>query len=218
MRESDEYQQSQLFRRRRGLGDLTESKKEERGEFAQNSGAKPTELPSESAQPQTPKIQSGVMPSYDVLPANAGRFNFGQQGNAVVAHNTSSTYDAVVFTAVVPAGRVVLARKFRVNMDKTDTNSFSIPPDPFQITLFVNGNAEIYNQQIFAQPFDDWYACQLIAGPLDIITISVKGEFGPSAIGTITFISHVSGDMLLPNELPIPYTALRQTAFPVFNG
>lgn len=221
MRESDEYQFSALnnsrprHMRRGRLGDLTESKKEERGEYAQQSGAAPAELPTVISI-DVPKIASGVMPSYDALPANAGRFNFGQLSSFSTVSGVA--IGSVVFTQQVPAGRVVIARKFRVNIEGFDGSS-SIPPFPFTVTLYVNGQADIYNQAIFIQPLDDWYDCQLIAGPFDIITMALDVDYGafvPSS-ATVQAIAHLAGDMLLPNELPVQYTALRQTAFPVFD-
>lgn len=221
MRESDEYQFSALnnsrprHMRRGRLGDLTESKKEERGEYAQQPGIAPSEMPT-LVMPDVPKITSGVMPSYDVLPSNAGRFNFGQLSSFSTTSGTA--IGRVVFTQQVPAGRVVIARKFRVNIEGFN-GGFSIPPLPFTVTLYVNGQADIYNQVIFVQPLDDWYDCQLIAGPFDIITMTldvVYGDFLPVG-ATVQAIAHLSGDMLLPNELPVQYTALRQTAFPVFD-
>lgn len=222
MRESDEYQVSQLDRallprRRRYMGDLTESKKEERGEFLQQPGTAPADLPTQIIT-GAPKIASGVMPSYDVLPANAGRFNFGQLASVALSTNTVSTQ--VVFTQIIPQGRVVIVNKFRCNVEGSNgLNGSGIPPTPYTVTLFLNGQAEIYNQVIFVQPLDDWYDCQMIAGPGDIITVQMQGDFSTltSIPTSLQFITHLTGDMLLPNELPTQYTALRQTAFPVFN-
>lgn len=222
MRESDEYQFSALnaqrprHMRRGRLGDLTESKKAERGELLQQPGTAPDQLPTVSVL-SAPKIPSGVMPSYDALPANAGRFNFGQL--STLNTSTSAPTVGVVFTQRVPAGRVVVARKFRVNIEGSNGGT-SIPPTPFTVTLFLNGQAEIYNQVIFVQPLDDWYDCQLIAGPLDIITMSINIDFTTviSPPADIELSAHLSGDMLLPNELPVQYTTLRQTAFPIYDA
>lgn len=230
MRDSDEYQTSALdllmSPRRSGLGDLTETKKAERGEFDQITGSDPTELPTQTI-PPAPKIQSGVMPCYDTLPANGGKFSFGQLlgVSGVVAQS-----NLVVFTQQVPAGRVLFARNFRVNIEDTfsapgpgsfppPTFSLGIPTIPYSVTLYVNGNAEVFNQQIFVQAMDDYYPCSLYAGPLDIVTIAVSFDFTalPSPPGVVEFITHLNGDMLLPNELSTPYTGLRQTAMPVFD-
>lgn len=223
MRESDEYQVSALDRamvprRRRYIGDLTESKKDERGEFAQQPGSAPAELPTQVIA-GAPKIASGVMPSYDVLPANAGRFNFGQL--ASVDLSTSSISTRTVFTQQIPQGRVAIVNKFRCNVEGSNgLNGSGIPPTPYTVTLFLNGQAEIYNQVIFVQPLDDWYDCQMIAGSGDIITVQIQGDFSVliSLPSSLQFITHLTGDMLLPNELPTQYTALRQTAFPIFNA
>jgi len=219
MRESDEYQISALNRPRvRGrLGDLTESKKAERGELVQGSSSAPDELPTQ-ALPPTPKIQSGVMATYDTLPANGGRFSFGQLAQVGLSNDVA----ALVFQTQVPAGRVLIARQFRVNIEDTFsigssvTDSLGIPTVPFTVSLFLNGNAEIFNQNIFVQAFDDYYPCALIAGPMDIVTITVNYDFSglPTPPGNVIFITHLNGDILLPNELPVQYTALALGAVP----
>lgn len=223
MRESDEYQVSQLFsspsRRGGGLGDLTESKKEERNEFAQTSGSiVPKLLPSADTK-LAPKVQSGTVPIYNTLPANGGRFAFGQANNlAIVEPELANTVQ--VFLITVPHGRVLIANEFRVNVEDVLNLgvSIGIPTVPFNISIFLNNQAEVFNQNITIQALDNYYPCYVIGGPGDVVTISATFDFSViGAFDQVDFISHLRGDMLIQNELQTQYTGLRQTALPTFS-
>lgn len=205
-----------------GLGDLNEQYALERGDFLQSSGSiMPASLPSEAPQnTQTPKIPSGVTPTYPTLPANAGHFSYGQQ--ATVSGATAT--NAIVFTQIIPPGYVMYANNFSVTVEDTSvfqtaTVDLGVPLKAIQVTLFLNGQAALFNQNIFIQPFDGYYPCTIIGRGGDIVTIGVTYNYSaqPTPPDTVYFTAHLNGDMLLPNELPIPYTALKNSAMPVFD-
>lgn len=208
MSERGEYQVS-------GLGDLPQSLARERGELRQRRGAAPLQLQSDSgANKSAPVVPAGVMPIYDTLPANGGRFAYGQ--TTALGVESESTFFGIIFTQQVPQGRVLIAREFRVNiegsLDNDDVEN-GIPPYPFEVSLYVNGNAEVFTQQIQVQALDDYYPTSLIAGPGDVITIGIYAEFG-GVSGDLTIlntIANLRGDMLIINEMSTPYTGLKQT-------
>lgn len=147
---------------------------------------------------------------YSILPANAGHFNYGVITNVNVSGSSAIQNNVPIFSRVVPSGRVAIVRSVQVNIE--DWVSMAIPTDAFTFTVLRNGNAEVFNQNIFCQAFDDPYNVLLIAGPDDIISVTVSFDFSsvtPPYSGGPDFLVHVAGDILLQNEMPVPYTALK---------
>jgi hypothetical protein len=147
---------------------------------------------------------------YSILPANAGHFNYGVITNVNVSGLSPIQNNVPIFSQVVPAGRVAIVRAVQVNIE--GWTGMAIPTDAFTFTVLRNGNAEVFNQNIFCQAFDDPYNVLLIAGPNDIISVTVSFDFssvtGPY-VGGPDFLVHVAGDILIQNEMPVPYTALK---------
>lgn len=207
MRESDDYQQS-------SLGDLPYDMVVERGEHRQFKGAIDPNA-SLSTRNDAPAINGGVLPVYNTLPANGGRFSNGQTfltGNL----GSAGTFTATIFKYKVPAGKVFYADSFQVNV--LDMYVFGtgigLPTKPFNVSLYVNRACEVFNQNILVQSLDGYYPCSVIAGFNDEITIDVtmnKGPYGVPYVTQVEFITHLNGDMLTVNDMQTQYTALRPT-------
>ena len=215
MAREDDYQTS-------ALGDLSDGLARERGDFVISQGRLMRQLPSEQQDAQkvnAPKIPSGVVPTYNTLPANGGRFAFGQLSDITGLGAGSQT--AVIFSQVVPAGRVLLAKEFRVNVEDVlnSGSSLGIPTNTFSVSIYVNNNAELFAQNIQVEALDDYYPTSAIAGPGDEVTIKVNFNFSSVTPrpDEVKFIANLRGDILITNEMPTQYTALRQSPIPVMD-
>ncbi len=162
-----------------------------------------------------PDIGAGTIPIYETLPANAGNFNFTQEttltGSVVVSQ--------IVLTEIVPEGRALYVRDMRVNitdaLDATSTPAtIGIPNDIFTVAAFRNDGSEFNNQGIELEPLDGFNPIFLSAGPLDVFSIKVSYDFSAQVTvpGSVTFLTHVRGDILLINDMPTVYTALQTPA------
>jgi len=211
-----------------GLGDLTEPIKRERGEFDVRTDIISRPVPHDvqrqsqiysellNAPPPPPSATPGNMLAndtlsvYELLPANAGHLSYGALFDQGLSNAEGIIFNGLeIFSKVVPPGRVAYVRAASVNID-TETNG--IPAIPYSFSILRNGNVEVFNQDIFVQAFDDFYPVYVIAGPGDIITITVSYDFSAAIAipsGIRRWLVHLTGDMLLPNELPIPYTGLK---------
>lgn len=153
---------------------------------------------------------------FTTLPANAGYFNYGNQKTVNISGLGAIQNNVQIFSQVVPQGRVALVNSVRVNIDSWVEKS--IPTVPFTFTLLRNGNAEVFNQNIFVQAFDSSYPVFLAAGPGDIISVNVSFDFSsitPPYVSGPVFLVHVQGVMMLQNDLPVPYTGLKSATVKV---
>lgn len=203
-----------------GLGDLTEPLKHERGELEnQRVNYGPRRAPADLRQGLIPpsnqspadKLTYDTLSVYELLPANAGHLSYGALATRLISTGRRLARAQEIFSKIVPQGRVAIVRAAKVNIDASTTG---IPTTPYSFSLLRNGNIEVFNQDIFVQAFDDFYPVYLIAGPGDVISIEVSYDFTASLpIGstTIDWMVHLTGDMLVTNELPIPYTGLKSS-------
>ena len=151
--------------------------------------------------PQQEKAQVGILPNFSTLPANSGRFAFGQQ-LTFAGNNTTFT---PVFTLTVPNGRVINAEQLRVNVIDTFDGggiSLGVPASLLTVSLFVNNSSEPFNQNIIMQPFDNFYPCTVVAPAGAIITIKVSFDYStiPTPPTTVLFKSDLTGVMLLASS------------------
>lgn len=191
-----------------GMGDLPYDDLVERGEHRHTRGT-----PQHRPVNKVPRIDAGVLAIYDTLPANGGRFALGQ----LVSESVSSVSTAAaitVFSYRVPAGKVMYAREMQVTVDRMLAGAVDvgIPSLPFTISLYVNQQCEVFNQDILVQALDGYYPCSLIAGHNDVVTIIATINTAQYQSGTVTqidFVTHLTGDMLTVNDMQTQYTALK---------
>lgn len=192
------------------LGDLPYDDLVERGEHRHYRGT-----PQQRRSPIVKAIDAGVLPTYDALPANGGRFAIGQQVQQAV--NSGSFAAAItVFSYRVPAGKVLYARQMQVNVDRmlSGGSELGIPSLPFTVSLYINGQCEVFNQNILIQALDGYYPCSLIGGYNDVVTIVATintAQYAAGSVDQIDFVSHLTGDMLIVNDMQTQYTALKPT-------
>lgn len=176
-------------------------------------------LGSQAAPGLPPTIQIGTTAVYTTLPANAGNFNWTDE--ALDVTQTAVNTDVLVQTRTVPDGRIFYLRDFRLNVidvtyeiSEVGTFSIGIPPQTFTYTVYRNFNTEVFNQDIRVEPLDNYNPIFLVAGPADVITVTVDYDYSAvvfpmGAINiTVYFLSHMRGELLTPNVMPVPYTAL----------
>lgn len=181
-------------------------------------------MPGETGAPAAtppPQIQIGTVAIYDTLPANAGDFNWTDEF-ADVSAGAQGT-NVIIQTRIVPDGRVFYLRDLRLNIidieytiAEVGTFSIGIPVQTFTYTVFRNYGAEVFNQDIRVEALDNYNPVFLVAGPADVITVAVTYDFSAivfpvGAIDiTVHFLSHMRGELLTPNDMPVVYTALKK--------
>lgn len=236
---SAEELERQQMQGMRGLGDLTEPLKRERGEFVPSAaGRSPRTVPADllpgarralpplnssvvtSVQPVVAnKVGFGAQSSYDTLPANGGRANYSSQVTIAesIIHTGLFTAEKVL-TQIIPAGRVFFARQLRVNVvdlfDSLTELSFGIPPNFILISIARNSDIEVFNQAIGLAPLDGFIPISLWAGPGDKIEVIFTANYEDFAGSDINLSAdlevNLCGDMLVTNDKPYPYTGLSE--------
>jgi hypothetical protein len=165
-----------------------------------------------------PSINIGTDAIYNTLPANAGNFNYTQ---TITLTSTTITggiaTNAQIFTTTIQQGRIFYLRDMRVNV--TDTRydfegteiDNGIPPQTITLTVFRNTGAEVFNQNIIVEPLDNYNPVFLIAGPGDSVSVAVSFDYSslPNIPNEVDLITHLRGELLVPNDMPVPYTALK---------
>ena len=168
-------------------------------------------------QENVPVVHIGTEPVYSTLPANAGNFNYTQEMSVDSSADPGVAVNALVFSQVVPRGRILYLRDVRVNVlgsfyenEDLELIAEGIPPGTFEYTVFSDSGAEVYNQNIRVEPLDNYNPVSLIAAPGTTVTIRVSFDYSslPFPPTQVDFIVHVRGDLLVPNDMPVPYTAL----------
>lgn len=173
----------------------------------------PASLPINNKAPTRQNVP-WALPVYQTLPPNAGNFSIGQE---VTLDGQGDGYlrgtREVVLSTTVPAGVVMYSTRFMINVIDTYTGSVSagVPRRSFTAYLYANKASKPYNQGIAMLPFDDWYACTIIAGPGDLVEIAVTYDFSiaMSIPDEVKFITHLEGQMLSTNDMQPEYTALK---------
>jgi len=207
------------------LGELTDDLFKERGGFpaiekapAYASGR---QLPpnvdyqyqADNIQPGTiTSAQWGANPIYDVLPANASRFN--QSG---IARNFMGTpSNEIISLDPAPQGEVRILRKIRyvVGPNGTGYATVGAVPEDLEttVTLIINGTVKNGLQNFLLDDSGEIPVYEMINSG-DIVQLAVRFNYPPTSYNSgndIKCYAHFSGDTLLENEIPFPYTALKR--------
>ena len=120
-----------------------------------------------------------------------------------------------VLTQVIPAGKIAFALDFKCNIFDVEQvgSSIGVPDTTYQVSIAVDNAALANNQNISVRPFDDFNPIFVIADESTTLTVRVTFDFSflpAAAVTDIFFLTHLRGDMLLPNDMPVPYTALKK--------
>lgn len=103
-----------------------------------------------------------------------------------------------VFSRVLPNGYITDVQWFRCNVLDVDQGA-GIPPDGYYVTLFLDGVAEVFNQDIFVLPLDGFLPCRIIG--VGGQTVSVVATFPWAAdYDAIKMITTLTGQMIVKNR------------------
>lgn len=113
-----------------------------------------------------------------------------------------------IFSFVVPSGRIFYIKTCRVIIETLD-NQFPavLPSGYFPVTISVDGNSNVFSQNVLVDTLSGEIQTHIIAGQGQ--TVSVSADFEGIVIGgtTVYGITQLVGDMLLPNDQAVPFTA-----------
>lgn len=149
-----------------------------------------------------PNSQIGALPVFDVMPANAGRFVYQQETNVDYAE-ADLPVPLTVFDQVLPNGYVTDVQYFRCNVIDVaiggTTDYLGIPPDAYTLTLYLNGAAEPFNQNISVYPLDGFYPCRIIGQGGQRVTITASFPWY-ATYHSVKIITCITGQMIVKNR------------------
>lgn len=144
-----------------------------------------------------PDALVGALPTFDVMPANSGIFTFSQDYDydGIEAPIPSP---ATVFSVLLPDGYVSNVQWFRCNVIDVGGGE-GIPLDSFLISLYLDGAAEVFNQNISVSPLDGFFPCRIIGEGGQRVTITATfpyaGDYTQIQVNTT-----LTGQMLVKNR------------------
>lgn len=156
-------------------------------------------------------VDIGTDAVYSTLPANAAKLNETQEFT-IDGEATPDPQYVTVLTYEVPLGRVLYLKHVDLVFTWIDSDgavfaSGVIPGALVHMTIKVNGSADLYNQQMLIDPLSNGIDCHIIAGAGQTVKISVRAGSNLT-LGNLYGYCAITGDVLLGNNMPEPYTAL----------
>ena len=156
-------------------------------------------------------IGIGTRATYGTLPANAGKLNESQPW---IWYKPDALPTIELLRYVVPAGRVLYITSYKIFVTGSTpvtggpglTNV--IPGEVFPISIFVDGSADPWNQNIATEPLGSENPVHIIAGGGQTVRITGTLIYPSAAFDTVYGRALIRGDMLIGNHNAVPYTAL----------